>query len=245
MMTTQTSFSPRDRERLSFAQQRLWLLDRLLREPWVYNSAQVLRLEGTLDCSALFAALNEIVRRHEILRTRIEVIDGEPWQVIDPESNIESVIDDLTGLPQTARESEACRRAEEEAHKPFDLARGPVLRARLLRLAENEHWLLLARHHIVSDRWSMRVLADEISALYASNLLGEPPALAALPVQYADYARWQREWLQGQVLENHLDYWRRRLAGQQPIGFGRPLRASAAGASRSKSTPISPTRSSS
>ena len=217
MMTTQTSFSPRDRERLSFAQQRLWLLDRLLREPWVYNSAQVLRLEGTLDCSALFAALNEIVRRHEILRTRIEVIDGEPWQVIDPESNIESVIDDLTGLPQTARESEACRRAEEEAHKPFDLARGPVLRARLLRLAENEHWLLLARHHIVSDRWSMRVLADEISALYASNLLGEPPALAALPVQYADYARWQREWLQGQVLENHLDYWRRRLAGQQPI----------------------------
>src|SRR5438046_2475312 len=216
-MVNDANASWEDREPLSFAQQRLWLLDRLLPQSSRYNIAHVLRLKGTLDVAALRAALNEVVRRHEILRTRFEVIEGQPAQIVDAQLGVELLVEDLNALAITEREIESRRRAEDEARMPFDLARGPLMRARLLRLEEREHWLLLTLHHIITDRWSTGVLAHEVSALYASNLGEAASPLAPLPVQYADYALWQRELLQGRILEEQLAYWRRMLADVSPL----------------------------
>ncbi|HEY2967008.1 MAG TPA: condensation domain-containing protein, partial [Casimicrobiaceae bacterium] len=197
---------------LSFGQQQLWLLDRLLADGSVYNVAAVVRLLGVLEIEALQTALREVVRRHEALRTRFTVEGAMPVQVIAPELKLELKVEDLSALAAPEREAEARRRAEEEAAQPFDLERGPLLRVRLLRLAESEHWLLLTLHHIVTDGWSSGVLRRELSVLYEAFREGRPSPLPELPVQYADYAVWQREWLRGEVLGEQLSYWKEALA---------------------------------
>ena len=197
---------------LSFAQQRLWLLDRLLSDESVYNVPQVVRVTGPLDPEALRRALNEVVRRHEVLRTRFAVEDGQPVQAIDAELDLPLPVEDLRALPESERAGEARRRARAEGRAPFDLARGPLLRARLLRLGETEHWFLLTLHHIATDGWSNGVLWRELPVLYGACRDNQPSPLPELPVQYADYAVWQREWLQGEALEEQLGFWKRMLA---------------------------------
>jgi amino acid adenylation domain-containing protein len=205
-----------DRDRplpLSFAQERLWFIDRLEGGSAPYNIPAALRLTGALDVDALEGSLGEIVRRHEALRTTFGEVDGSPVQVIAPFAGFALPVDDLSGLPETAREAEVRRRAREDAARPFDLLAGPLFRAALLRLGAEEHVLLLCIHHIVSDGWSSGVLLRELSTLYAAFTHGEGDPLPPLPVQYADYAVWQREQLQGEVLDRQLAYWNERLAG--------------------------------
>ncbi|HEU4559433.1 MAG TPA: amino acid adenylation domain-containing protein, partial [Longimicrobium sp.] len=198
---------------LSFAQERLWFLDRLEPGSATYNIPAALRLTGALDERALERALGEIVRRHEALRTVFPEADGSPVQVIAPFGGFALPVKDLSDLSETDREAAVRRRAREEAARPFDLSAGPLFRAALLRLGEEEHVLLLSMHHIVSDGWSMGVLFRELSALYAAYREGGESPLAELAVQYADYAVWQREQLAGGVLDRQLAYWRERLAG--------------------------------
>jgi hypothetical protein len=175
------------------------------------------RLEGKLDLGALERAINEIVRRHEILRTRIEVAEGEPVQVIDKWGHRELEVTDLTGLSREEREEEAKRRAREEAKTGFDLRRGPLLRVKVLRLEEDEQVILFTMHHIVSDGWSMGILIREVEALYQAYLAGEPSPLEKLEIQYADYAKWQRQYLQAELIDGQLEYWRKHLAGELPV----------------------------
>ena len=200
---------------LSYAQQRLWFIHQLDPASPVYNIPLGVRLRGELDIAALRATLTEIVRRHEALRTTFSVREGQPQQIIQPPADQELPVTDLANLADA--EQEAGRIANEEARLPFDLERGPLLRARLLRLSEEQHVLLVTMHHIVSDGWSMGVLVKEVAALYAAFAAGEPAALAELPLQYADYAVWQREWLRGEVLEQQLGYWREQLAGAPAV----------------------------
>ncbi|HEX8189578.1 MAG TPA: amino acid adenylation domain-containing protein [Pyrinomonadaceae bacterium] len=201
------------RPALSFAQQRLWLLDRLAPGSAAYNLPAAVRLRGPLDAGALGRALDEVVARHEALRTTFAEEDGLPFQVIAPRLEVALQVTDLGELPAGGREAEARRLAGEEMARPFDLSAGPLLRARLLRLADDDHVALLTMHHIVSDGWSQGVLVSELSALYAAFSAGEASPLAELPIQYADYAAWQREYLTGEVLESQLSYWRGQLAG--------------------------------
>jgi len=203
---------PRDGElRASFAQERLWFLDRFGTDRASYNLPTAIRLRGRLDTAALAGALKEIVRRHESLRTTFTVTGGAEarvLQVIGPACLSLPVVD-LRGLPEP--ENEVTRLAREDARRPFDLSRGPLLRTALLQAAEEDHTLLLSMHHIVSDGWSIGVLLGELTALYRRS------PLADLPVQYADFAAWQRTWLRGEVLERQLGWWRDHLAGVPPV----------------------------
>ncbi|RYZ34328.1 MAG: amino acid adenylation domain-containing protein, partial [Myxococcaceae bacterium] len=201
---------------LSFAQQRLWFIDQFEPESASYNIPAAVRLEGTLDVSALERSLHALTRRHETLRTRIRAEEGHPAQLVSPDVELPLTHVDLSALPEAAREEEARRIAGEEARRPFDLARGPLLRTTLVRLSEQQHELLLTMHHIVSDGGSMGVLVRELSALYTAFRAGQTPTLPALPVQYADYAAWQRNWLRGEVLETQLRWWTRQLEGAPP-----------------------------
>ncbi|HEY2737971.1 MAG TPA: amino acid adenylation domain-containing protein, partial [Thermoanaerobaculia bacterium] len=205
---------------LSFAQQRMWFIDQL-EGGSLYNIPIALRLHGPLSVAVLSRALGEVVRRHEVLRTVFPSAGGRARQVILPPPLLNTVavpLVDLTGLSPALRQPEAEGLVTEEARRPFDLARGPLWRVGLWRLDETEHVLLLAMHHIVSDAWSLGVLVREITALYpAENTAGRPSPLPELPVQYADFAAWQRSWLSGDVLEGELRYWRDRLAGAPPV----------------------------
>ncbi|MFP2930363.1 amino acid adenylation domain-containing protein, partial [Pyxidicoccus sp. 3LG] len=201
---------------LSFAQQRLWFLDRLEPGSPFYNMPSVLWLEGTLDTDALERSLTELVRRHEVLRTTFEDAEG-PVQVIHPPPRLPLAVVDLSVLPESDREREARRLAHEEVRRPFDLERGPLLRATLVRLSESRHLLVLMLHHIVSDGWSMDVMVRESAALYAAFREGLPSPLPELPVQYADYAAWQRGWLRDAALESQLSWWREHLTGAPPV----------------------------
>ncbi|HEY0512098.1 MAG TPA: amino acid adenylation domain-containing protein, partial [Thermoanaerobaculia bacterium] len=207
---------------LSFAQERFWFLDRLQPGNAAYNIPTALRVEGELSQALLEAILGEVVRRHEALRTSFEERAGYPVQVIAPPDRWGMPLADLSGLPEEARLAEARRLASAEAAWPFDLARGRLLRAVLLRLAAAEHALLLTMHHIVSDGWSMGVLVHEIVALYVAALAGRPSPLPELPLQYVDFAVWQRGWLAGEELERQLSYWRRRLDGA-PVSLDLPV----------------------
>ncbi|MES2936778.1 MAG: amino acid adenylation domain-containing protein [Pseudomonadota bacterium] len=191
---------------LSFAQQRLWFLDRF--EPGsAYNIPLAVRLLGALDRAALEGALNGVLARHEALRTRfVQDEDGEPWQAIDARLALSLPAEDIG-------EADPRSYVLAEAQAPFDLAQGPVVRARLLRRAPDDHLLLLTVHHIVADGWSMRVLVRELAALYAARVEGRDAGLPALPIQYADYACWQREWMRGAELDKQLAYWTGQLAG--------------------------------
>jgi amino acid adenylation domain-containing protein len=210
---------------LSFAQERLWFLDRLLPGTTTYNILCELRLCGPLDPAALAAGLEEVVRRHEPLRTRFQTVAGLPAQVVDPPARLVLPWVDLSGLPGVERRAESARVAVRERRRPFDLARGPMLRAALLRLGAEEHVLLLGVHHISFDAWSLDVLRRELGALYTAFAAGRPSPLASLPATYADFAAWQRRWLTGEVLETQLAHWRERLAGSTPrleLPFDRP-----------------------
>ncbi|HKH48757.1 MAG TPA: amino acid adenylation domain-containing protein [Thermoanaerobaculia bacterium] len=201
---------------LSFAQQRLWFLDQLEPGSTAYNVPTALRISGPLDGAALRRSLEEIMRRHEVLRTRFEAVDGRPHQVIAEEPELGFTVTDLRQVDAGEREERARLLAIEEIRRPFDLARGPLLRAALYELGDEDRVLLLTVHHIVSDLWSIGIFVRELSALYEAFSHGRPSSLPELPVQYADFARWQREWLQGEVLERQLAYWRDRLAGAPP-----------------------------
>jgi non-ribosomal peptide synthetase component F/acyl carrier protein len=205
---------------LSFAQQRLWLVDQLEPGSPLYNIPVALRIAGPLRPEVLALCFGEIVRRHEVLRTVFADRKGAPVQVIQPAAPFGLPVVDLAGLPEREREAAARLLAGEEALRPFDLARGPLLRGLLLRLAppgdQMDHAAALTLHHIAGDGWSMEILVREVTALYAAFAEGRPSLLPELPIQYADFAIWQREWLQGEVLDRQLDYWRARLAGLAP-----------------------------
>ncbi len=223
---------PVDRRRpleLSFAQQRLWFLDRLIPARAAYNVPMPMRLEGRLDAAALGEALNGVIRRHEILRTRFPSHEGRPYQVISQPVSRSLPRIDLGRLAAGRRAIEAGRLVDLEARRCFDLARGPLLRAVLLRLDDRRHILATTLHHTVCDAWSFGIFRRELAALY-STASGRPAVLAELPVQYADFAAWQRTWLSGAVLDRQLSYWRHQLRGlpalQLPADQPRPSSAS-------------------
>ena len=198
---------------LSFAQQRLWFFDQLEPGLSAYNIPAAVRLKGPLNLAALEQSLNEIVKRHESLRTTFGQVDGRPTQVITPSLTIKLPVVDLRNLPASERETEVRRLVTAEAQRPFDLSQGPLLRGTVLRLGDGEHVGLLTMHHIVSDGWSTGILVREMATLYAAFCVGGSSPLPALPIQYADFAHWQRQWLQGEVLESQIAYWKQQLAG--------------------------------
>ena len=221
----------------SFSQQRLWFLEQW--EPGIpaYNIPVAFRLIGSLNVTALRQSLSEVVRRHEALRTTFTVVEGKPVQVIAPSLTMILPVEDLQELPEPEREVTVRRRTTKEARRPFDLAQGPLVRATMLRLSREEHVLLLTMHHIVSDGWSMGILFRELSVLYEAFSGGKSSSLPELPIQYADFARWQQQWLQGEVLETQLTYWRRQLAGllvlELPTDRPRPAARTFRGAQQS------------
>src|SRR5262245_45142223 len=196
----------------SFAQQRLWFLDQLLPGNPTYSIPAALRLKTPLNVAALRRSLNEIVRRHEALRTSFGFVDGQAVQVIADALELDLPVADLRGIPAAERESEALRLAAAEARRPFDLARGPLLRANLLQLGEADYVFLLVMHHIVTDGWSMGVFLREMPELYGAYVIGRPSLLAELPIQYAEYAVWQLQWLDGEVRQRQVAYWKEQLA---------------------------------
>ena len=201
---------------LSFAQQQLWLVDRLRPGSPAYNVVRAFRLAGVLDMTALESALTAIVARHEALRTTFHETGGEPVQMVGPPRPVEVTVVDVSALPGDARGAALDAHLAEEARRPFDLTCDLMLRAFVARLGEREHALLLVLHHIASDGWSMSVLIDELGTHYAAALTGDIATLPPLPVQYADHAVWQRERLAGQRLDDEIGYWRQRLAGAPP-----------------------------
>ena len=207
---------PRRSERgtapLSFAQQRLWFLDQLVPGNAFYNEHTTIPMPPLLSVAVLEKALNEIIRRHEALRTTFESVCGEPRQVIAPVLQLTLPVIDLRHLPQRTRAGEALRLATEQAKRPFDLARGPLIRGSLLRTNEESYLFSLTMHHIIGDGWSMDVFYRELTVLYEAFSAGQPSPLSELPIQYADFAAWQRQYLTGEVLERQLAYWRRQLA---------------------------------
>ncbi|HVS00394.1 MAG TPA: amino acid adenylation domain-containing protein [Thermoanaerobaculia bacterium] len=198
---------------LSSAQRRLWFLHRFQGGSGVYNMPTLLRVRGPLCRPALAAALAEVTRRHEALRTVFTSVDGEPVQVVLPFTPPALPVIDLSVLPETERRAEADRLAAAEVQTPFELEEGPLSRTVLFALGTEEHALLVNAHHIVTDGWSVGVLVREVAALYEASAAGRPSPLPELPVQYGDFAVWQRTWLNGAVLEAQLDHWRQRLAG--------------------------------
>ncbi|OWY69322.1 non-ribosomal peptide synthetase [cyanobacterium TDX16] len=195
----------------SFAQQRLWFLDRLFPGTSFYNVPTTVRLSGVLDLKALEESFNEIVRRHEILRTNFGVQEGQPVQLITPHSKVFLKISDLQQLPASEREAAAQQAIAREIQQPFNLDRGSLLRVTLLQLDESEYVLVINLHHIVFDEWSIAILIRELELLYSAFSTGKPSPLPELSIQYADFAHWQRQWLQGEVLESQLSYWRSQL----------------------------------
>ncbi|HKP13616.1 MAG TPA: amino acid adenylation domain-containing protein, partial [Blastocatellia bacterium] len=202
--------------RLSGAQERLWLLNELQPGSAAYNIPAAWRLRGRLEVAALEQSLGEIVRRHEVLRTQVGMADEQPVQVITPASALLLEVCDLRELDAAERQREAKRQARQEAGRPFDLSRAPMLRARLLRLADDDHLLLLTVHHIASDGWSSAILISELVRLYEALGAGQPSGLAELPIQYGDYAAWQRARCDSPAFAEALGYWRRQLGGELP-----------------------------
>ncbi|HEY0372238.1 MAG TPA: amino acid adenylation domain-containing protein, partial [Thermoanaerobaculia bacterium] len=223
---------------LSLAQQRLWFLDQLDKAASAaYHMPAALRLRGRLDVDALQATLDRVVARHEVLRTSFVAVDGVPYQQIAAEDcGFSLQREDLSHLPADEREAHVTRITNHESREPFDLTTGPLLRGRLLTLAGDEHVLLITQHHIISDGWSIDVMTREVAALYAAFVRGESDPLPPLDIQYADYAQWQRSWLQGEELARQFDFWKEHLTGapallELPTDHPRPALQSYAGAS--------------
>ncbi|MCP4659813.1 MAG: non-ribosomal peptide synthetase, partial [bacterium] len=199
---------PRDPVPVSLAQQRLWFLDQFEPGSPLYNIPHAVRLGGAVSATVLARVFQQVVRRHEVLRTTFPTVEGRPRQVIAAEIELSLPVVDLERLPERQREAEALRLATEEARLPFDLVRGPLLRVTLVRLAAADAVLLMSLHHIVSDGWSMGVLIREVAALYAAFAAGGNSPPAELAVQYADFSVWQRQWLSGEVLDREVGYWK-------------------------------------
>lgn len=191
----------------------MWFLDQLAPGNPFYNVPSALRLKGRLEAAVLERALNVLVERHAMLRTTFASVDGEPRQVVHASLPLPLAVLDLSQLPEALRQERLAAAVEAEAHAPFDLAQGPLLRSTLLRLGDEDHVWLYSVHHIVADGWSMGVILHEVANAYAELLRGVPARLAPLPIQYADYACWQRQRLDGAALQGQLDFWRRTLAG--------------------------------
>ena len=209
--------APRDQALpLSFTQRRIWLQDQMNVGRNAYNLVSGFRLSGSLDGSAMEKTITEIVRRHEVLRTTFRTVNDELVQVISPPQPVPLPVSDLTLLNAQEQEEEIRNQVLEESQKSFDLSHGPLLRCRLLRLGANEQVLLYSVHHVVSDGWSLGRLEQEVAALYEAFSKQEPSPLPELPVQYADFAVWQRNWLTGKVLDEQVEYWREQLAGSSP-----------------------------
>ncbi len=220
---------------LSFAQQRLWFLHRLAPESNAYNIPNALHASGPLNVEALERSVNEIRRRHEVLRTTFAVRDGQPIQIIGPAEDVALPLIDLSDLAQTEKEARARELIGAESNRPFNLASEPALRVSLLRLDPDEHIILFTMHHIASDGWSMNVLVREVGTLYEAFSNGKASPLPQLPIQYADFAVWQRQWLQGDELEKQQNYWKRQLSStppllELPLDHPRPLKETDRGA---------------
>ena len=218
----------------SFAQERLWFFDQLEPRNPLYNIARPVHLTGRLDLGALQAALDAVVVRHEAVRTTLPSEDGRPVQLIAPPGPVTLTRIELDGNGAHPEPEAIQRLLVEEARRPFDLSRDLMLRATVFRLHAEQHILLLMMHHIASDGWSMGILVRELTECYTACVSGRRPTLPDLPIQYADYAQWQREWLRGPVLERALTYWTGHLAGLAPLELPtdrpRPSRQSYRGA---------------
>ena len=201
---------------LSLAQQRLWFLDQLEHDNSLYNISRAVRLQGALQVGALREALNALVARHEPLRSTFVLQGEEPVQVVAEQGIVALPVLDLSAVPDGTREAALERILRTEARRPFDLTTDLMLRALVVRLGARDHVFLLTVHHIASDGWSMRILARELAACYAAVVQGRPLNLPPLPIQYGDYAVWQRGWLQGDALGTQLSYWKAQLAGAPP-----------------------------
>jgi len=206
---------------LSFAQQRLWFLQQLHPDDPAYNIPAAVRLSGSLDTAALRRTMNEIVKRHEILRTSFPSIEGRPFQLISPAYSIDFPTIDLSEVEEAEREVEALRLIHRDAEAPFNLEKSPLWRIALLSLKEEEHILLLTMHHTITDAWSLGVLVREIGTHYEAFSQGRSPSMPDLPIQYADFAQWQKEWLQGEGAQRQLAYWKRQLGGISELNLHR------------------------
>lgn len=227
---------------LSFAQARLWFLDQLEKGNPAYNIAFAVRLQGAFEVTLLEQSLNEMVRRHEILRTTFSMVDGQPVQVITSSLRLSLPVEDYQNLPEVERESEVRHLMTQEARQPFDLTQAPLLRAKLLRLTQQEHIFILTLHHIIADEWSVEVFVREMAVLYKAFLAGSSPPLPELSIQYKDFTYWQRQWLQGEVLETQLSYWKQQLDGVPailplPTDYPRPAIQTYRGARQSLELP--------
>jgi amino acid adenylation domain-containing protein len=227
---------------MSYAQELLWLIERANPGMHGYNVPRTLRLRGSLDVAALQAALDGIVARHEVLRSTFDVVDGDPRQLVHEPASVAIAFTDLAGLAPEQREADARALVRELSRRPFDLTRDAQLRASLIRLDAEDHVLLLESHHVASDAWSRGILMRELSALYGAHRRGGEAALAPLPIQYGDYARWQRETLQGAELDRHLAFWREQLRNapallELPTDRPRPAAPSFEGALRTRLLP--------
>lgn len=201
---------------LSFNQQRLWSLAQIHADSPVYNLSKALRFTGPLSVSALEQSIREIVRRHEILRTKFPVVEGQSVQIVCPQIPVQLPVVDLREFRATEREARVQRVASVESRRPFNLDQGPLLRVKLLKLREEEHLFLLIVHHLVFDGWSFNVFCRELATLYAAFSAGKPSPLRALPIQYADFAHWEQQMLQHEALKGQLDYWKQQLGGDVP-----------------------------
>lgn len=190
----------------------IWYFQQLYADSWAYNSPIALRFTGSLSLEILEKSINEIIRRHEILRTTFTIKEGQPVQAIAPSLTLPLKIVDLQHLPQEEREAEAEKLANQEAQHHFNLAAGPLIKTTLLRLATSEHWLLITMHHIIIDGWSFGILLHELETLYSAFLNGLPSPLPELPVQYTDFTLWEQKCLNEEVLRLQLDYWLKKLA---------------------------------
>ncbi len=202
---------------LSFSQESLWFLQQLDPENTAYNSDYLLKFTGGIELHFLERALNELVRRHEPLRTVYPNQGGRPVQVIQPFESFSLPFVDYSNLPEDEREKAIHQYVSEQSDQPFNLQRGPLVRNALLHQAQNVDYLFFCTHHINSDAWSWQIFLSELAQLYSSYRSGKEPTLSELPIQYADYATWQREWLSGETLEAYIDHWKNILSGDLPV----------------------------
>ncbi|NOK63913.1 MAG: hypothetical protein GFH27_549391n2 [Chloroflexi bacterium AL-W] len=211
---------------LSFAQQRLWFIEQLQPGLATYNMSHALHLSGSTNIAAVKASFRHIIERHEVLRTTFALVDDQPMQIIAPELRLDIPLIDLSNLESSIREDVTATLIHDEALCPFDLEQGPLLRVNLIRLDQQQHILILSQHHIVTDAWSLDILSREFTAFYDGLRKHQVVELPPLPIQYADYAVWQRQWLQGSTLERYLNYWREQLQGapqlDMPTDYPRP-----------------------
>lgn len=227
----------------SFAQRGLWLLDQLVPNTAAYNISLVLRIRGELDVESFQRSLRKVVQRHESLRTRFVFRNSEPQQIIEEHSALDIPFHDLTAISEATRKSASETRIAELILRPFDLSRAPLLRVALLKVEEQHYIWVLVMHHIISDGWSLSVFLRELSLIYAAFSIGEPCPLAELPIQYADFTMWQRDWLTGETLQAQTQYWKQQLQGLQilelPTDYVRPPAQSYRGATVTFDLPAS------